>query len=61
MRVPSTTINYGVTPQGKRTDGVTYILYPLGTGFENLEDERQLTSGTALVDFRVESGERIDL
>eukprot|EP00959_Pyramimonas_sp_CCMP1952_P215461 4507805-Pyramimonas_sp.AAC.1 len=28
--------------------------------FEKLEEERQLNSGTALVDFRVHAGERID-
>eukprot|EP00959_Pyramimonas_sp_CCMP1952_P182401 3814028-Pyramimonas_sp.AAC.1 len=28
--------------------------------FENLEEERQLNSGTALIDFRVHAGERID-
>ena len=30
------------------------------TKSENVDDERQLNSGTALIDFRVERGERID-
>ena len=32
----------------------------LSSKFENLEDERQLTQGTALIDFRIGRGERID-
>eukprot|EP00959_Pyramimonas_sp_CCMP1952_P351892 7372931-Pyramimonas_sp.AAC.1 len=60
MRAPSTIINHDVTLQGRRTDGVTYIMYLLSTKFGNLEDERQFTSGTTLIDFRVERGERID-
>eukprot|EP00959_Pyramimonas_sp_CCMP1952_P216557 4529519-Pyramimonas_sp.AAC.1 len=60
MRAPPTIINYDVTLQGRRTDVATYIVYPRNTNFENLEDERQLTSGTALIDFRAERGERID-
>ena len=35
-------------------------MFLLSTKFENLEDERQLNFGTALIDFRVERGERID-
>eukprot|EP00959_Pyramimonas_sp_CCMP1952_P277186 5794899-Pyramimonas_sp.AAC.1 len=35
-------------------------MHLLSTSFVNLEDERQFTSGTALIDFRVEGGERID-
>ena len=46
--------------QGQRTDAVTYVMFLLSTELENLEDDRQLKSGTALVDFRVERGERID-
>eukprot|EP00959_Pyramimonas_sp_CCMP1952_P210583 4406707-Pyramimonas_sp.AAC.1 len=36
----------------KLTDGVACIIHLLSTKFENLEDELQLTSGTALIDFR---------
>eukprot|EP00959_Pyramimonas_sp_CCMP1952_P422332 8847239-Pyramimonas_sp.AAC.1 len=46
MKVPSTIISYGVTLQGRRTDGTTYIVYLLSTRFGSFEDERQLTSGT---------------
>eukprot|EP00959_Pyramimonas_sp_CCMP1952_P117474 2455653-Pyramimonas_sp.AAC.1 len=35
-------------------------MFLLSTKFENLEEERQLNSGTALIDFRVHAGERID-
>eukprot|EP00959_Pyramimonas_sp_CCMP1952_P404408 8474609-Pyramimonas_sp.AAC.1 len=35
-------------------------MFVLSTKFENLEEERQLHSGTALIDFRVHAGERID-
>eukprot|EP00959_Pyramimonas_sp_CCMP1952_P044245 924818-Pyramimonas_sp.AAC.1 len=35
-------------------------MFFLSTKFENLEEERQLNSGTALIDFRVHAGERID-
>eukprot|EP00959_Pyramimonas_sp_CCMP1952_P326548 6835502-Pyramimonas_sp.AAC.1 len=28
--------------------------------FENLEEERRVSAGTALIDFRVRAGERID-
>eukprot|EP00959_Pyramimonas_sp_CCMP1952_P448238 9385922-Pyramimonas_sp.AAC.1 len=35
-------------------------MFLLNTKFENLEEERQLNSGTALIDFRVHAGERID-
>ena len=58
MRVPSVVINFGVG--GRRADAVTYIVFLLSQKFENLEDERQLNSGTALIDFRPRPGERID-
>ena len=61
MRIPSHVINFGVDTQGVHTDPVTYIMFMLSTRFENLEDERQLTQGTALIDFRVQGGERIDI
>ena len=54
MRVPSQIINYGVMLQGQRTDAATYIIFLPSTKFENLEDERQLSLGTALIDFRVD-------
>eukprot|EP00959_Pyramimonas_sp_CCMP1952_P311330 6515535-Pyramimonas_sp.AAC.1 len=60
MRAPSTIINYGVALQERRTDGVTYVTYPLSTKFRNLEDERQLPSATALTVFRAERGERLE-
>eukprot|EP00959_Pyramimonas_sp_CCMP1952_P425277 8908210-Pyramimonas_sp.AAC.1 len=53
-------INFGVNTGGRHTDGVTYTMFLLSTKFENLEEERQLNSGTALVDFRVHAGDRVD-
>eukprot|EP00959_Pyramimonas_sp_CCMP1952_P029429 617976-Pyramimonas_sp.AAC.1 len=35
-------------------------MFLLSTKFENLEEERKLNSGTALIDCRVHAGERID-
>eukprot|EP00959_Pyramimonas_sp_CCMP1952_P455921 9472344-Pyramimonas_sp.AAC.1 len=60
MRVPSGIINFGENVGGRHTDGVTYIMFLLSTKCEHLEEERQLNSGTALIDFRVHAGERID-
>eukprot|EP00959_Pyramimonas_sp_CCMP1952_P066382 1385918-Pyramimonas_sp.AAC.1 len=60
MRVPPAVINCGVNIGGRHTDGATYIMSLLRTKFENLEEERQLNSGTALIEFRVHAGERID-
>eukprot|EP00959_Pyramimonas_sp_CCMP1952_P118464 2477059-Pyramimonas_sp.AAC.1 len=50
MRFPPDIINYGADIDGVHTDP-----------FERLEDERQLTSGTQLIDFHVPHGERIDV
>ncbi|MCP4469064.1 MAG: hypothetical protein GY813_20255, partial [Halieaceae bacterium] len=61
MRVPPDIINYGADIDGVHTDPVTYIMFLLSMKFERLEDERQLTSGTQLIDFHVPHGERIDV
>eukprot|EP00959_Pyramimonas_sp_CCMP1952_P363849 7619337-Pyramimonas_sp.AAC.1 len=60
MRAPPTVINFGVNIGGRRTDGATYMMFRLCTKFENLEEERQLNSRAAHIDFRVHAGERID-
>eukprot|EP00959_Pyramimonas_sp_CCMP1952_P419955 8796093-Pyramimonas_sp.AAC.1 len=60
MRVPPAVINFGVNIGGRHTDGATYIMLILSTKFENLEEERQRNSRTALMYFRVHAGERID-
>eukprot|EP00959_Pyramimonas_sp_CCMP1952_P302159 6322472-Pyramimonas_sp.AAC.1 len=52
MIVPSAIIKFGVDIGGRHTDGVTYIMFLLGTKFEHLEEERQFDSGAALIDFR---------
>ena len=46
--------------EGVRTDPVTYLMYNLPIKFEHFEDERQLQSGTELIDFHALPGERID-
>eukprot|EP00959_Pyramimonas_sp_CCMP1952_P311300 6514842-Pyramimonas_sp.AAC.1 len=60
MRVPPAVINFGVNTGGCHSDGATYSMFFSSTKFENLEEERQLNSGTALILFRVHAGERID-
>eukprot|EP00959_Pyramimonas_sp_CCMP1952_P238924 4992947-Pyramimonas_sp.AAC.1 len=35
-------------------------MFPLSAKSENLEEERQVNSGTAFIDFRVHAGERIN-
>eukprot|EP00959_Pyramimonas_sp_CCMP1952_P213826 4474105-Pyramimonas_sp.AAC.1 len=60
MRVSPAVINCGVNKGGRLTDGAAYIMFLLSAKFENSEEERQLNSGTALIDFRVHAGERID-
>eukprot|EP00959_Pyramimonas_sp_CCMP1952_P325216 6807061-Pyramimonas_sp.AAC.1 len=60
MRVHSGIFNFGANVGGRHTDGVTCIMFILSTNCENLEGERQLNPGTALIDFRVHAGERID-
>eukprot|EP00959_Pyramimonas_sp_CCMP1952_P424745 8896549-Pyramimonas_sp.AAC.2 len=60
MRVPPAVIHSGVTIRGRHTDGAAYIIFFYSTKFENLEEERQLISGTALMDVRDHAGERVD-
>eukprot|EP00959_Pyramimonas_sp_CCMP1952_P229591 4800351-Pyramimonas_sp.AAC.1 len=60
MRVPPAVINFGVNTGGRHADEATCITFLFSTEFENLGDERQPNSGTALVDVRVHAGERID-
>eukprot|EP00959_Pyramimonas_sp_CCMP1952_P399106 8362877-Pyramimonas_sp.AAC.1 len=60
MIFPPAVISFGVNIESRHTDGITYIMFLLSAKLENLEEERQLNSGTALIDFRVHAGERID-
>eukprot|EP00959_Pyramimonas_sp_CCMP1952_P008371 175030-Pyramimonas_sp.AAC.1 len=60
MRTSPAVINFGVNIGGRHTDGASYIAFILSTKFENLGEERQPSSGTALIDIRVYAGERID-
>eukprot|EP00959_Pyramimonas_sp_CCMP1952_P288063 6024099-Pyramimonas_sp.AAC.1 len=50
IRAPPAVINFGVNIGGRHTDGATYITFLLSTKFENLEEERQVNFGTALID-----------
>eukprot|EP00959_Pyramimonas_sp_CCMP1952_P296008 6191968-Pyramimonas_sp.AAC.1 len=61
MRVPPDIINHGADIDGVHTDPVTYIMFLLRMKFERVEDERQLTSCTQLIDFHVPHGERLDV
>eukprot|EP00959_Pyramimonas_sp_CCMP1952_P087645 1833913-Pyramimonas_sp.AAC.1 len=49
--IPPAVITFGVNMGGRHTDGGTYIMFLLSTNSENLEEERQLNSGTAPIDF----------
>ena len=60
LAMPARIIAYGVELNGVRTDPVTYVMYALANRFEALEDERTMTSGTSVLDFRARPGERID-
>eukprot|EP00959_Pyramimonas_sp_CCMP1952_P071686 1497399-Pyramimonas_sp.AAC.1 len=60
LRAPPAVNHFGVNIGGRHTDGATYIMLLLSAKFENLEEERQLNFGTALIDFRAHAGERID-
>eukprot|EP00959_Pyramimonas_sp_CCMP1952_P245609 5133353-Pyramimonas_sp.AAC.1 len=60
MGVRPAVLNFGVNIGGRHTDGATYIMFFSSTKFGNLEEERQINSGTALIDIRVHAGERID-
>ena len=59
-RAPARVVNCSVVIQVHQADAVTYLLCPLSAKFENSDDERQRALGAALVDFRVERGERVD-
>eukprot|EP00959_Pyramimonas_sp_CCMP1952_P248573 5195886-Pyramimonas_sp.AAC.1 len=60
LRLPPALITFGVHISGRHTDGATCVMFFLSAKFENLEEERQLNSGTAPIDFRVHAGERTD-
>ena len=60
LALPPQAITFGARVNGVATDPVTYLLYSLGTRFEQLEEERTVTSGTQIIDFRSRPGERID-
>eukprot|EP00959_Pyramimonas_sp_CCMP1952_P354475 7425758-Pyramimonas_sp.AAC.1 len=60
MRVPPAVVNFGVNIGGRHIDGATYITFLLSTKVENLEEERQLISGTTPIDSGVHAGKRID-
>ncbi len=60
LTIPPAAITFGAAINGVPTDPVTYLLYVLGNRFEALEDERTMTSGNQVLDFRARPGERID-
>ena len=60
LTIPPAAIHHGAMIEGTPTDPVTYLLYTLALRYESLEDERTLTSGTALLDFTGRPGESVD-
>ena len=53
MSIPAAAITHGAAINGVPTDPVTYLLYVLGTRFEQLEDERTMTLGNLVLDFQI--------
>ena len=60
MSIPAAAITHGAAINGVPTDPVTYLLYVLGTRFEQLEDERTMSLGNMVLDFQGQRNERID-
>ena len=60
IRVPPQYIQNGAVINGVQTDPITYLLYLLGNRWENTEDERITTDGTAIFDFQVNPRDGID-
>ena len=56
LSIPPQRIQVGAQINGIPTDSVTYIIYVLGNGYENTEDERTVTDGSVLFEFEVHSG-----
>eukprot|EP00959_Pyramimonas_sp_CCMP1952_P254938 5324474-Pyramimonas_sp.AAC.1 len=59
-RTPPQIINDGATMQAVHRGPAPRAMFLLGAKFEDFEYERQDTSRTALIDFRLEPGERTD-
>ena len=60
IRVPPQYIQNGAVINGVQTDPITYLLYLMGNRWENTEDERITTDGTAIFDFQVNPRDGID-
>ena len=60
LTVPYSAITSGAAINGINADPVTYLMYALAGQFEQLEDERAMSSGNQILDFRARHGERID-
>ncbi len=60
LTVPYSAITAGAAINGINADPVTYLMYALANQYEQLEDERAMSSGNMILDFRAQNGERID-
>ncbi len=60
MATPPAAIAMGAAINGVNTDPVTYLLHQIANRYSELEDERTMTMGRAIVDFRRRPDERID-
>ena len=58
--MPPQYIQNGAVINGVQTDPITYLLYLMGNRWENTEDERITTDGTAIFDFAVNPRDGID-
>ena len=59
-RIPVDIISLGVGIEEVRAGPVTSIMFYLPIKFGRFEDDRQLSSGAELMDFRVPQGGRVD-
>ena len=60
MATPPAAIAMGAAINGVNTDPVTYLLHQIANRYSELEDERTMTMGRAIIDFQRRPNERID-
>ncbi len=60
MATPPAAIAMGAAINGVNLDPVTYLLHQIANRYSELEDERTMTMGRAIIDFMRRPNERID-
>jgi hypothetical protein len=60
MSLPPAAIDFGTFINGILADPVAYLLYTLANRFEQLEEERVMSSGNLILDFEARPGENTD-